>query len=179
MNSENEKRQSYRQAVTRLQNYLYTISSVDPSVKRTHPDGIYGEETAAAVSDFQKTRGLPVNGRVDYETWKMLLSEYRAANELISPPLAIAPFFLPLKDGRLTLGDASDTVAFLNLMLRGMSIEYEYEDEIGFGNVFDRETQNAVMHFQELYGLKKTGDVDIKTWNLLSKAFNKNVGKDG
>ena len=35
-------------------------------------DGRYGEETAAAVKQFQRTAGLPASGRAERETWRAL-----------------------------------------------------------------------------------------------------------
>lgn len=38
-------------------------------------DGWYGPVTAATVRAFQGANGLPVTGRVDEATWKLLFSE--------------------------------------------------------------------------------------------------------
>ena len=43
------------------------------------PDGIYGEETRGAVSEFQRKNGLPVTGAVDLATWDTLILLYRSA----------------------------------------------------------------------------------------------------
>ncbi|MDE7297904.1 MAG: peptidoglycan-binding protein [Lachnospiraceae bacterium] len=38
-------------------------------------DGVYGSKTASAVKQYQKDRGLPANGQVDYKTWETIINE--------------------------------------------------------------------------------------------------------
>jgi len=51
-------------AVTRLQEQL---ASLGYDLGRHGPDGVYGEDTAAAVRAFQRAAGLAVTGKVDAE----------------------------------------------------------------------------------------------------------------
>ena len=44
-------------------------------------DGRYGEATERAVAAFQRTAGLPVTGRADRATWRMLAEAYNGAAE--------------------------------------------------------------------------------------------------
>ena len=39
------------------------------------PDGLYGEQTRAAVAAFQGARGLPTSGDVDCATWQAMLAQ--------------------------------------------------------------------------------------------------------
>ena len=48
------------QPIRSLQTMLRVIAEDDPSHMRVIPDGIYGPETMAAVSTFQRKHGLPV-----------------------------------------------------------------------------------------------------------------------
>lgn len=48
------------QPIRSLQTMLRVIAEDDPSHLRIVPDGIYGPETTAAVSTFQRNHGLPV-----------------------------------------------------------------------------------------------------------------------
>ncbi|MCH8990803.1 MAG: peptidoglycan-binding protein, partial [Acidobacteria bacterium] len=43
--------------------------------QRTDPDplGVYGATTVAAVTDFQRSRGLPQDGIVGPDTWQALV----------------------------------------------------------------------------------------------------------
>lgn len=176
MNSEKTDRPGYRASVRRIQTVLYNLSQTDPEVKRVNPDGIYGEETAEAVRGFQRLHGLTVTGRVDFTTWRKLLSEERSAGERMSAPVGISPFSAPLRDGMLTEGDRGDTVLIVKLMLRTLSIEHDYLEEISDGNLFDSGTAEAVSRFQLIHGLEGTGDIDTPTWNMLARSYNKYVG---
>ncbi len=166
---------SYRRSVRQLQQYLYVISQTDPDVLRTNPDGIYSPRTADAVSSFQKKFGLRPTGRVDYETWRKLLSESRKANQLLSAPAQISPFSAVLRDGMIREGDVTDTVLLLQIMLRTLSLDYDEFSDLEADGIFGTRTAEAVRQFQRVHGLGITGDVDLPTWNLLAAAYNKYV----
>lgn len=178
MKSEKNDRPGYRASVRRIQTALYNLSQADPHIKRVNPDGIYGAETAEAVRGFQKQNGIPATGRVDLTTWRKLLSEERAANELLSAPVLISPFSVTLRDGMITVGDRSDTVQFIKLMLRSIGIEHDYLENISDGDLYDSDTSAAVSRFQLIHGLPGTGSVDTATWNVLAQSYNKYAGYD-
>ena len=92
MNSDNNLPESYSGSVMRIQEYLYAIAQTDPDIIRTNPDGIYSEQTRKAVMSFQRKHGARVTGKVDLDTWQRLLSEYKRAMRLLSPPNTISPF---------------------------------------------------------------------------------------
>ncbi len=63
--------------------YIYEVqcalrqrSSMNESIRpRVIPDGIYGQQTRAAVASFQKGMGLPETGVIDYRSWQALFAE--------------------------------------------------------------------------------------------------------
>lgn len=55
--------------VQQMQEQLDTIATVYSAIPRVNPDGIYGEQTAAAVREFQSIFGLPQTGVVNFATW--------------------------------------------------------------------------------------------------------------
>ena len=66
-----------------------TIHEQLSAIRRTYSnipslaiDGIYGEDTAAAVSRFQSIFDLPVTGEVDYSTWYKISQLYVALEKL-------------------------------------------------------------------------------------------------
>lgn len=63
-------------AVEQLQTYLLTISENVPSVPSVTVDGVYGEETAAAVEAVQRLYGLPITGDVGVLTWNSIVELY-------------------------------------------------------------------------------------------------------
>ena len=55
--------------VRQLQEQLDAIAQVYTAIPRIQPDGIYGQQTAAAVREFQNIFGLPQTGVTDFATW--------------------------------------------------------------------------------------------------------------
>lgn len=166
---------SYTQAVTDIQRYLYTISRVDPLIPRVNPDGIYGPETEKAVSEFQKLYRIYVTGKVDLETWNMLFKIYNESLAIINAPGMISPFSVELKDGVLEKGNRCDTVYIVQVMLDTLRVEFNsipYTDITGY---YGEETEEAVRKFQQSSGLDSTGIIDITTWNSMASSYNKYV----
>ena len=75
---------SYGDAVRTIQEQLVTIRETYSNIPALEIDGIYGENTAAAVSKFQQIFNLPVTGEVDYKTWYKISQLYVALEKLIS-----------------------------------------------------------------------------------------------
>lgn len=63
-------------AVEQVQTYLKTISQNVNSVPNVTVDGVYGPETANAVSAVQALYGLPVTGDVGVLTWNAIVELY-------------------------------------------------------------------------------------------------------
>ncbi len=66
-----------RPGVFIIQEVLAYISTIVPEIPFVQPDGIFGPETTAAVTAFQRIYGLEPTGIVDEETWNKLISVYR------------------------------------------------------------------------------------------------------
>lgn len=64
------------EAVLDIQEQLAEIRKVYTAIPSIDADGIYGEQTAAAVSEFQEIFNLPVTGIVDYSTWYKISQIY-------------------------------------------------------------------------------------------------------
>jgi len=65
-----------KNAVINLQTYLRAQRSVDPTFPSVPIDGIYGDQTRFALTEFQRRNGLAVSGVADRETWELLYREY-------------------------------------------------------------------------------------------------------
>ena len=48
-------------------------------------DGIYGQQTANAVREFQRVFDLPVTGVVDYPTWYEISRIYVGVSRIAEP----------------------------------------------------------------------------------------------
>ena len=62
--------------VRQLQYMLSVLSKYIPEVPPLQVDGIYGQQTAAAVSAAQRWLGLPQTGQVDRRTWDEIYDQY-------------------------------------------------------------------------------------------------------
>ena len=68
--------------VSTIQEQLSAIRRTYSNIPPLAIDGIYGEDTAAAVSRFQSIFDLPVTGEVDYSTWYKISQLYVALEKL-------------------------------------------------------------------------------------------------
>ena len=67
------------QPIRSLQTMLRVLSLDDHRYPTLIPDGIYGSETSAAVSEFQRLNDLPITGIADKKTWDMIADAYEPA----------------------------------------------------------------------------------------------------
>lgn len=67
--------------VRTIQEQLSAIRRTYSNIPSLAIDGIYGEDTAAAVSRFQSIFDLPVTGEVDYSTWYKISQLYAVLEE--------------------------------------------------------------------------------------------------
>lgn len=68
--------------VRQMQEQLNVIAGAYPALPRVDADGIYGEQTRAAVSKFQNIFGLPETGITDYPTWYKIQEIYVAVSRI-------------------------------------------------------------------------------------------------
>lgn len=61
-----------------LQTYLSRISQVIPEIPNLSVTGYFGDQTEAAVREFQRLYGIPISGAVGPVTWSQIAKEYDA-----------------------------------------------------------------------------------------------------
>ena len=155
-----------RQAVKNLQTYLRALSFADSRITRVPIDGLFAADTQTAVSDFQRTRGLPDTGVADKATWDAVYAEYVELTERTAPPPS-AELFPSTPDGyEIALGEESSLVLLLQLALRELSVIYDLP-ELPTDGRFDERTEEAVKRFQSLSGLPPDGRVDKVSRNRI------------
>ena len=69
------------QAVTDLQTYLNLLGRVFPELPELPVTGYFGEQTRAAVTEFQRLFGLVPTGAVGPVTWYSITNEYNALKD--------------------------------------------------------------------------------------------------
>lgn len=70
--------------VKTIQNQLNAISKNYPAIPKVKEDGVFGEDTAISVKEFQKIFGLPQSGVVDFKTWYEISRVYVAVTKIAS-----------------------------------------------------------------------------------------------
>lgn len=155
--------------VKQLQTYLYYISLKNSAIPQTAADGIYGNETAAAVSAYQKFRGLPVTGIVDQVTFDAISYDYAAVTEEACRPASLCIF--PRGGYKAAKGDSDDIIYLIQLVLRYISSEYETE-HVELDGVYGDSEVKAVTAVQQKHGLPPTGEVDRATWDVMAADCN-------
>lgn len=68
--------------VRQMQEQLDVINNTYSNIPSITPDGVYGEETQAAVKKFQQIFDLPQTGDVDYKTWYKISAIYVALTRI-------------------------------------------------------------------------------------------------
>ena len=151
--------------VRNLQRWLRALSRKKGGRGEIFIDGIYGEETRAAVSDFQRKNGLPVTGEVDLITFNGIFAAY---TELMrdGETLGYAPDFDSYRDKRLALGDEHDDIYVLQALFNVIALEDEryYVKPSG---VYDEGTQRSVELLRRATGRDGGEYVDRALWNDL------------
>ena len=154
-----------RQPVRSLQTMLRVLSEDDDTLPPVVPDGIYGPATMQAVSTFQRKYGLPVTGTVNQQTWESIVNIYEPA--LIRVDSA-EPIEVILEPGQVfRRGDSSPYIYLLQAMLTQLSNDHPTIEQPGNSGVIDDATADSLMGFQQLAGLKQTGEFDKITWKHL------------
>lgn len=151
-----------------IQYYLAVIGAYYRRVNPVDITGYFGEMTENSVKSFQQVFGLSQTGVVDRTTWNTI---YDAYDGIISS----IPY------------ESSDVVLYPNIVLKeGMTSEYvriiqqylsfihETFPDIPAVNdtgYFGALTKNAVIAFQNKFGLTPNGAVGVLTWNEIASLY--------
>lgn len=131
--------------------------------------GKYGNLTRSAIIRFQQANRLPAAGFIGPQTQRLLESRCRARNIVHNHN----NYYSPYNNVELRLGSRGLSVSKLQQDLQILRI---YTGPIT-GN-FDSQTQQAVIQFQQTYGLPTDGVVGPKTQETIRIALNANLGYD-
>ncbi|MGM9680111.1 MAG: peptidoglycan-binding protein [Eubacteriales bacterium] len=158
-------------AIIEVQQNLLELFQAGASLPFITPDGIYGSKTRQAVSDFQSQSGIRPTGIVDYLTWTLLAQDADRALAKRTAAIGIYPFASILRGGSVRIGEISDLVRIMQIMLSSLSL-YDLEGTAQTGT-FDTRTEEALQKFQALHHLDPDGVLNLTTWNALADAYNR------
>lgn len=153
-----------------IQYYLNFISQFNDFIPPVDQTGYYGAETEQSVRAFQQAYNLPVTGIVDEATWNELYSAYFSITAGV-PDAFTGLGVQPYPGVILRLGMSGPSVRTLQEYLSVLADTYSEIPKVTVTGTFDRDTQNAVIQFQTLFGLPVRGVVGPVTWDAIAENY--------
>ncbi|MCL2056972.1 MAG: peptidoglycan-binding protein [Oscillospiraceae bacterium] len=149
-----------------MQQYLNTIRNTYPSIPRIAVDGVFGEETRRAVTAFQQTFSLLVDGVIGPITWAKIIEQYLIASGgtgtgTFPPTPSPGP---PFPGTLLRNGSRGDDVRLMQSKLMQLRGRHPSIPFIAVDGIFGPRTQEAVIAFQRAAGLNADGIIGPITW---------------
>ena len=151
--------QQHQEHIFELQTYLHGLAHFY-DLPAVTPDGVYGENTASAVREFQQKNSLRPTGVTNTATWNAIVQAYLADT---APPTASFSIF---PDGifAYTLGDRNSGVYLIQGLLQAIREQFLFSlPVLTSSGTYDTATQQAVQAFQKHTGLPVTGVVNPAT----------------
>lgn len=157
------------QPIRSLQTMLRVLGEHDSRYNSVIPDGIYGPQTVAAISVFQRNHGIPVTGVTDQTTWDAVVAAYEPALIYV---VEAQPLDIILNPNEiLRRGDESPYLYVAQALLMVLSQVYGSIGTPSQNGILDAATADALASFQSLSGLPMTGNLDKITWKHLALHF--------
>ena len=154
------------QPIRSLQTMLRVIANDDGYDLSVIPDGIYGKNTMSAVTDFQRSRGLPVTGVTDQRTWERIVEDFTPSRTRQIPAQAID---VVLNPGQvIKRNESHPNVLLAQSMLLILSRVYGSITPPQLSGTIDIPTSQSLEAFQSLSLLPMTGELDKVTWKHLA-----------
>ena len=156
-----------------IQTELNRIAENYPAIpKIPQIDGIFGEQTEAAVRKFQEIFNLQVDGIVGAATWYALVRLYTAVNNLAELQSQGQTYYsIAWARNPIQQGDRGIRVEQLQYMLRVLSAYISEIPPIAVDGIFGPATREAVLAAQRRFGLPGTGIVNYDTWEAIYNQF--------
>ncbi len=152
--------------VANLQYYLNYLSGFYNTIPPVAIDGVFGATTRAAVIDAQNTFGLVADGIVGEQTWDAIYDAYLGIVSTI-PREYIEGNVVPFPGVVLRLGSDSEDVRLLQQYLNYIAMSFTSIPTVDVTGYFGPRTREAVIAFQEQFGLPVNGTVGAITWNAI------------
>ena len=160
--------------VRTIQRQLNRIAANYPSIpKIPETNGIFDETTRRAVQQFQRIFSLTPDGRVGKATWykiKQIYNGVKSLSELYSEGITISEAQRLFRKV-LQFGDSGTDVSTLQYYLDFLGFFYDTLPDITVDGIFGEETRNAVLAFQQQFGLPQDGIVGRQTWYRLQDEY--------
>ncbi len=158
-----------KSAVKEIQKFLYALSDKKyENLPRVAITGIYNAETANAVKEFQRTKGLNPTGITNLETFTLLYEDYfESAREFYTDDYILGDGRFPFKEG-----DQNEDVRALHLMINELSKTYSNIENVGTGAYYSKKTAAAVEELRKLFLLPSSRAIDKKLYTRIKQELN-------
>lgn len=151
-----------------IQYFLNVIGAFYDVIPRIPISGTFDGETEQAVLAYQQAFGLETDGVVGRQTWQSIYDTYQS----ILDTSRFIDGGVPLFPGQvLTVGVQGEDVATVQEWLAYLAEIYPTIPAPTVTGMFGTQTQQAVIAFQQLFGLTASGAVGVTTWDTLGAVY--------
>lgn len=152
--------------IQEVQYFLNVLSAYYNTIPSVDINGILDTQTRIAIMEFQKTIGLPITGIVDESTWSTMYSSIVGILDTL-PPSAIALPGILWPGTDFQIGSEGPNVYIIQQYLSYIASVLEGLPSTEPDGIYGPLTEQAVIKFQEYFGIDATGIVNEYTWNRI------------
>lgn len=157
-----------------LQTMLRVLAAVDARYQTVVPDGIYGEKTASAVSQFQRLNALPVTAQTDQNTWNRIVDAFLRQGAVVLPAAPLSIVWQPRQTIRP--GQRNGHLFLIQSMFLALRRFYPAMPEAAVTGTHDAPSVEATKWLQGKSGLSPDGVIDQTTWLYLTSLYSITAG---
>ena len=153
-----------------IQYYLNVIAYFNQNLNTFPIDGVYGDQTANAVSVFQSFYGISTTGVVDRETWEKIREIYddirnNLPENYSGKKAKLYPGYV------LSEGMRGENVRDLQTYLARIATYIPQIPAIEVDGIYGPKTAEAVRTFQRLYSIPVSSSVGPITWFNIAREY--------
>ncbi len=153
-----------------LQYYLKYVGIYNQALTPIEVTGTFDSATEQALRSFQTFYGLEATGILNLNTINKLNQVYLGILEDL-PYEITAERVVPFGGRNLGIGSTGDDVRQLQTYLSFLSDYYPTIPKVNVTGYYGTETQNAVIAFQNNFGITPRGIVGAVTWNAIEEVY--------
>ncbi len=153
-----------------IQYFLRFISTFNDYIPSVMLDGIFGPATENSVRAFQAAYGVPETGTVNKATWDRMYSVYKSILNRLPDDYA-GENVIPFQGTVLTRGSSEPEVRTLQTYLSRIADVYDEITKPAITGYFGSDTEQAVVAYQNLFGLPPRGTVGPITWDSVAELY--------